>query len=256
MLTTRDDVKTALERDEFRLVYQPIVSLDTLRPVGLEALVRWLHPTHGELGPVKFIEQFERNGAIADLGVWVTRRAMSEAAVWHKAAREKGTDLYLSVNASGYELQQIAYSASLVSMCDDFQHRCQDLRVEIIESEFDLGGDGVSANLTTLRSEEIKVMIDDFGIGASTVERIVEVNADAVKLDASLIRDLENNSSVLELISSVVSAAQLAGIEVVAEGIERQSQLDLLREAGCMFGQGYLFARPVSAAEVPALLEA
>jgi EAL domain-containing protein (putative c-di-GMP-specific phosphodiesterase class I) len=256
MKTTRDSARLALERDEFRLVYQPIVRIDTLQTVGLEALVRWRHPERGELGPATFIEDFERSGAITDLGVWVTRRAMTEAAEWHQAARDKGRDLYLSVNASGYELQQVAYSASLVSMCEDFKHRHQDLRVEIIESQFDLGGHDVSVNLTRLREEHIKVMIDDFGAGASTAERLIAVNADAVKLDASLISDIEHMPDRLSMIAAVVVAAQLVGVEVVAEGIERQSQLDLLRDAGCIFGQGFLIARPVTASGVPFLLEA
>ena len=98
MLTTREAVAAALDRDEFRLVYQPIVELSSGKTVGLEALVRWAHPELGEVGPVNFIQDFERSGAIEDLGVWVTKRAMTEAAEWHRAARERGRDLYLSVN--------------------------------------------------------------------------------------------------------------------------------------------------------------
>lgn len=255
MLTTRDAVAAALHRDEFRLVYQPIVELSSGKTVGLEALVRWAHPELGEVGPVNFIQDFERSGAIEDLGVWVTKRAMTEAAEWHRAARERGRDLYLSVNVSGYELQQLAYSVSLVTMCDDFQHRCQDLRVEVIESEFDLGGDDVKANLATLRREQIKVVIDDFGTGASTVERFIEVDADALKLDRSLIADIETAPERAEIISAVASAARLAGLEVVAEGIERTSQLEVLLAAGCTYGQGYLFSRPVPASSVPSILD-
>lgn len=255
MNITSDGVRSSLERDEFRLVYQPIVLLETRKAVGLEALVRWHHPELGELGPVTFIQEFERNGAIADLGVWVTKRAMTEASAWHRAAQEQGRELYLSVNVSGYELQQLAYSSAVVTMCDDFQHRCQDLRVEVIESEFDLGGQGVKRNLATLRSQKIKVVIDDFGTGASTAERLVEIDADALKLDMSLIADIESNPTRLEQIAAVVAAAELAGLEVVAEGIERESQLELLLAAGCVFGQGYLFSRPVAASEVPLLLD-
>jgi len=255
MHTTRGAVLEALERDEFYLVYQPIVELATRRTVGLEALVRWLHPSDGELSPATFIEQFERNGAITDLGAWVTRRAMAEASEWHRAARAKDRELYLSVNVSGFELQQLTYSPALVSMCNDFEHRCQDLRVEIIESEFDLGGPDVRANLATLRKEEVRVVIDDFGTGASTVDRLLEISADAIKLDASLIADLEDNSERFASIAAVVAAGDLAGVEVVAEGIERESQHDLLLRAGCRFGQGYLFSRPVRAENVPTILD-
>ena len=140
-------------------------------------------------------------------------------------------------------------------MCDDFKHRCQDLRVEVIESEFDLGGREVKKNLETLRKEEIKVMIDDFGTGASTVDRLVEVSADAVKLDATLIADIETNPARPQAIAAVVAAAHLAGLEVIAEGIERETQFELLAVAGCRFGQGYLFSAPVRAADVPAILD-
>lgn len=255
MTSTRSDVLEALDRGEFYLVYQPIVDLQTRNTVGLEALVRWRHPVNGELSPAVFIEEFERNGAIADLGVWVTRTAMAEASEWHRAARDKNRELYLSVNVSGYELQQYTYSVALVTMCDDFKHRCQDLRVEVIESEFDLGGREVKKNLETLRKEEIKVMIDDFGTGASTVDRLVEVSADAVKLDATLIADIETNPARPQAIAAVVAAAHLAGLEVIAEGIERETQFELLAVAGCRFGQGYLFSAPVRAADVPAILD-
>lgn len=255
MKTTRGAVLEALERGEFYLVYQPIVDLLTRRTVGLEALVRWLHPSDGELGPDTFIEQFERNGAIADLGVWVTRTAMAEASEWHRAARAKDRDLYLSVNVSGYELQQLTYSEALVSTCGEFEHRCQDLRVEVIESDFDLAGPDVHSNLATLRGESVRLVIDDFGTGASTIERILEVGADAIKLDRTLIADLEENPDRYESIVAVVAAAELAGVEVVAEGIERESQYALLLKAGCRFGQGYLFSRPVRAADVPSILD-
>lgn len=254
MTPTRPAVLDALDRGEFYLVYQPIVDLQTRQTVGLEALVRWLHPQKGQLSPDVFIEEFESNGAIADLGVWVTSTAITEAADWHPAIRAKNRELYLSINASGFELQQPGYAASLVAVCQGLKHRYQDLRVEVIESHFDLGGPQVRKNLTTLRTKGIMVVIDDFGKGASTVDRLLQIDADAVKFDAELIADLETNTSRPAAIHAVAEAAHLAGLEVIAEGIERDTQLTMLAELGCRFGQGYLFSEPVVAAEVPAIL--
>jgi EAL domain-containing protein (putative c-di-GMP-specific phosphodiesterase class I) len=246
--------RQAIERGDFHLVYQPVVELATRRTVGLEALVRWTHPIHGELGPVLFIEQFERNGAIADLGVWVTKRAMTEAADWHRAAREAGRDLYLSVNVSGFELQQADYGTALVSMCDDFEHRCQELRVEVIESEFDLGGSQVAANLASLRSEDVMVLIDDYGTGASTVSRTIEIDADGIKIDRGLILEIDTDPEQLARVNRIHAAATTAGLEVIVEGIETEVQAEILASHGFAYGQGYLFSRPVPAESVAALL--
>ncbi len=254
MQLSRQHVATALASDEFFLAYQPIVELASRRTVGLEALVRWMHPVDGELAPGVFIGEFERIGAVADLGVWVARRAMAEASEWHKAAREAGRDLFLSINVSGYELQQPEYSEALVTLCDDFAHRCQDLQVEVIESDFDLRGPAVRANLQALRREEIKVLVDDFGAGASTVERVSSLDADGIKIDRSLINGIESDALAQDLLDGILALAGSAGMHVIAEGIETQAQLSVLVEHGCTYGQGFLFSRPVPAASVPDIL--
>ncbi len=255
MEPSRPSVIESLDHGEFSLVYQPIVDLESWTTVGLEVLVRWHHPVDGELSPGGFIKEFERNGAIADLGTWVTRRAMDEALEWQREAVARGREFYLSVNVSGYELQQPDYSASLVAMCDEAEYLCKFLRVEVLESEFDLGGEAVRKNLATLRQKHIMVMIDDFGTGASTVDRLIEIDADAIKLDASVIADIDTNPARPQAISAVTSAAELAGLEVIAEGIERDSQVALLAAVGCRYGQGYLFSAPVAADAVPDILE-
>jgi len=252
---SRTAIRLALDRDEFRLVYQPIVSLTTREAVGLEALVRWSHPTRGEIAPNAFIEVFETNGAIADLGRWVAQRAMTEAAEWHRRAREREQELWLSVNISGCELQQRTYSEVVVTMCDDFQHRCQDLRVEVIESQFDFDRDDVRSNLETLRREGIRVMVDDYGKGSSDVHRLIELTADALKLDIALIADIETNAERRVYLQKLSVIADRAGVELIAEGIERESQLSILIEHGFAFGQGFLFSQPVPASGVGSVLQ-
>ena len=246
----------AIERDEFHLVYQPIVDLDTGLTAGLEALVRWTHPVHGALEPAGFIGEFERNGAIADLGVWVASRAMTEASQWHRAERAAGRELYLSVNVSGYELQQPKYAAALVSICADFEHRCRELRVEIIESDFDLSGAQVAANLIELRAQEVKVLIDDFGAGASTVNRTSEVQADGIKIDRGLVSRITTDDEQLARLIGIHAEATAVGMEVIVEGVETEAQATLLRTHGFAFGQGFLYSRPVPAELVGALLAA
>ena len=242
--------RTAIDRNEFHLVYQPIVELVSRATVGLEALVRWTHPLHGEVGPVAFIEEFERNGAIADLGKWVTTQAMSEAADWHRAARDAGRELYLSVNVSGYELQREDYGAALLAMCDSFEHRCQELRVEVLESEFDLGGDIVAANLAALRSEKIEVYIDDFGAGASDLLRTAVVHADGIKIDRGLITEISTDPLQIERVAEILASARALGLAVIVEGIETDDQAAILSSLGFGYGQGYLYSRPIPAAAV------
>jgi len=249
-----NSVRAALGQDEFRLVYQPIVTLDTGAVVGFEALARWAHPTRGEVSPADFIPAFERTGSIAAFGEWVVRRAMTEAAVWHRRARELNQPLYLSVNVSGYELQQFAYSEAMVTICVDCQHRCRDLRVEVIESFFDLDRQEVRANLETLRRNEVFVMVDDYGTGASDVHRLIELAADAIKLDISMIADIETNAERRRYLEKLSAIARRAGLEVLVEGIERESQLAILLALGYQLGQGFLFSPAVPAAEVGTLL--
>ena len=250
----RGSVRTALDQDQFRLVYQPIVMLNTGGVVGFEALARWAHPTRGEVPPSVFIAAFERTGAIATFGEWVVRRALTEAAVWHRRARELDQPLYLSVNVSGYELQQFAYSEAVVTICVDCQHRCQDLRVEVIESYFDLDRQQVRANLETLRRKEVFVMVDDYGTGASDVHRLIELAADAIKLDISMIADIETNADRRRYLEKLSAIARRADLEVVVEGIERESQLAILLALGYQLGQGFLFSPAVPADEVGTLL--
>jgi len=250
----RNTVRTALDQDEFRLVYQPIVTLDTGDVVGFEALARWAHPTRGEISPADFIPAFERTGTIAAFGEWVVRCAMTEAAVWHRRARELNQPLYLSVNVSGYELQQFAYSEALVTICVDCQHRCQDLRVEVIESFFDLDRQEVRANLETFRRKEVFVMVDDYGTGASDVHRLIELAADAIKLDISMIADIETNANRRRYLEKLSAIARRAGLEVLVEGVERESQLAILLGLGYQLGQGFLFSPAVPAAEVGTLV--
>jgi len=250
----RNTVRTAFDQDEFRLVYQPIVTLDTGDVVGFEALARWAHPTRGEISPADFIPAFERTGAIAAFGEWVVRCAMTEAAVWHRRARELNQPLYLSVNVSGYELQQFAYSEALVTICVDCQHRCQDLRVEVIESFFDLDRQEVRANLETFRRKEVFVMVDDYGTGASDVHRLIELAADAIKLDISMIADIETNADRRRYLEKLSAIARRAGLEVLVEGVERESQLAILLGLGYQLGQGFLFSPAVPAAEVGTLV--
>jgi diguanylate cyclase len=129
------------------------------------------------------------------------------------------------------------------------------LRVEVIESEFDLGGTAARDNIERLRLGDIRIMVDDFGSGASNVHRILELTADAVKLDISLIADIETNPERRRYLGKLASVAAKADVEVIAEGIERESQLRILLDEGFQFGQGFLFARPVPAREVERILQ-
>jgi diguanylate cyclase (GGDEF)-like protein len=253
-LDLENDLRQAIDRDELRVHYQPIVSLMNGAVVGFEALVRWQHPTRGIVPPLAFIPMAEETGLIVPLGRWVLEAACRQAAIWNGARSSKGAPpLFVSVNLSAREFTQ----TDLVDAVSDTLSRTalepDALELEITESVLmDQSEAGIRA-LRDLRRLGVRLVLDDFGTGYSSLSYLKHLPLDTIKIDRTFVAGIEEVAD-RSIVDAVIALAHGLGIGVVAEGIETEEQADRLRELGCELGQGYLFSRAVPAEQTWALM--
>jgi predicted signal transduction protein with EAL and GGDEF domain len=249
----RRDLALAVERDELELHYQPIVDLHSEEILGFEALVRWSHPTRGLLPPVEFIGLAEETGDIVPIGGWVLERACRDLAAW-QANRTTGRELWVSVNVSASQLLNGDLVETARAALTRHGVNPRALTLELTEEALVADTTQAGAVLSVLRSEGVRVAIDDFGTGFSSLRYLHELPADFIKIDRSFVADSDYSAHRDVVLESIVTMASELGLGLIAEGIERTSERDRLRGLAPMAGQGYLFARPVPAAQVPTLL--
>ena len=238
-------LRRALERNELRLYYQPLVRLDTDRLVGFEALLRWEHPEQGLLTPESFIPLAEEAGLIVPLGRWVIREACRQLAAW-RVEGHAVEPLCVSVNLSSREFQQ-AYLVDFVrASLSQWGLTGDRLEIEITESTAMENADVVVERLAALKASGVALSIDDFGAGYSSLAYLHQFPIDKLKIDQSFVaRMLEHgDDDGTPIVTAILALAQHFGIDVVAEGIESLAQRDRLRALGCHLGQGYFFSRP------------
>jgi diguanylate cyclase (GGDEF)-like protein/PAS domain S-box-containing protein len=249
-LGIENDLRLAVERGEFHLEYQPIVSLDGGRITAFEALARWAHPSRGTVPPALFIPHAERTGLIVPLGRWVLREACRQLAEWRRELGPAGHTLGMSVNVSARQLQE---GAGLVhdvrTALADAALPPECLTLEITESVMMQDTEAAHAVLSQLSALRVHLAVDDFGIGYSSLSYIERFPVDVLKIDKSFVDRIAAEASAgngeSPLTAAIILIGQTLGLHVVAEGIERAGQAHRLRELGCEFGQGYLFARPL-----------
>jgi diguanylate cyclase (GGDEF)-like protein/PAS domain S-box-containing protein len=247
-LELRSALDQALAEGAFRLQYQPIVSLADGRTVGFEALLRWHHPTRGLLAPGEFIDVAEDSGLIVPIGDWVLARAMSDAARWSQVTGDSST--YLGVNVSARQFRAQGF-------VDKIRHELaasglapERVMLEITESLLLREDEQVWIDLTALREIGLRVAIDDFGTGYSALSYLRQVPIDVVKIDKSFIDSMSSSAQQKALVEGIVGLAQTLGLQVIAEGIQRPADRDLLVEIGCPLGQGFLYSSPLSTDDV------
>jgi diguanylate cyclase (GGDEF)-like protein/PAS domain S-box-containing protein len=252
-LELRADLVRALDTDQFEAHYQPILDLDTHRIVGCEALVRWQHPRRGLLSPAIFVPLAEESGLIGQLGEWMMERACRDLAGWRANLGGGGQDLAMSVNLSAQEV----HAERLVPAVTDILHRtglpADRLVLEVTESNLLSDTEVIQDQMQRLRSLGARLAIDDFGTGYSSLGYIQRFAFDVMKIDRSFVEGLERTTN-RQIVTAVLDLARELGVRVVAEGIEEELQEQALVELGCHFGQGYLYSRPVPAAEFRKLL--
>ena len=244
-LELRAELDQSLTDGDFILYYQPIVNLGSGKPVGVEALVRWEHPVKGLMAPGQFIDVAEESGLIVPLGSWVLREAVSTIARW-RAERPQSHIPYISVNVSVAQFRMPDFVDQVISVLGEFSLPAKYLLLEITESLLLRDDERVWTDLLALRTAGVRVAIDDFGTGYSALSYLRQVPIDVVKIDKSFVETVSISEQQRALVDGIIGLTNTLGLVVVAEGIEQSAERDILCEIGCLLGQGFLFARPMS----------
>ena len=253
-LQLETDLRGALERGEFRNFYQPIVSLDSGRIVGFEALLRWQHPTRGLVGPDEFIFVAEETGLIRELGWWNLREACRQMNDWRRSPNGQG-DLIISVNLSAKQFLQPNLVADIRKLLHELSLPPDALKLEITESAVMADPSAAVEMLQQIKDIGIRLAIDDFGTGYSSLSYLHRFPLDTLKIDRSFIRDMQGEGEGMEIARTILPMASNLRLDVVAEGVETIEQVTLLKQLHCNYAQGYYFSKPLSAEGTTALLQ-
>ena len=247
-----NDLRGALAGKQFQLFYQPVVELTTGRIYKAEALLRWLHPRNGYIDPAEFIPIAEDTSMIIEIGEWVFQEAVHQVKQWRSTLN---ADFQISINKSPIQFQSKHNNHVLwFQYLSSLGLSTSSIAIEITERLLLDASHFITDQLLTLRDEGIQVSLDDFGTGYSSLSYLKKFDIDYLKIDRSFVSNLELGSNDLVLCEAIIVMAHKLGIEVIAEGIETEIQRDLLIAAGCDYGQGYLFSKPLPAPEFEAFI--
>ena len=252
-LEKTEDLQKAVDEGQFVLHYQPIVSLDGADAMGLEALIRWEHPTRGLLPPKEFISLAEETGLIIPIGRWVLAEACRRAQEWQRAHALAGR-LKMSVNLSARQFQHdgLIQDVSTALWASHLDPAC--LVLEITESVLVHDSESVIARMLELKALGVAFAVDDFGTGYSSLRYLQRFPIDILKVDKSFVDDVGDSDTALVVATAIVQLSKSLNLDTVAEGIEKACQVDRLRALGCHYGQGFFFARPVAPEDIDGLL--
>jgi diguanylate cyclase (GGDEF)-like protein/PAS domain S-box-containing protein len=252
-LQVESDLRHALGRDELRLAYQPIVSLATEAPVGVEALLRWEHPQRGLVPPYEFISVAEENGLIERIGDWVLESACRQAAAWYRQ-RPDAAPLGISVNISGKQLagQRLPQVVSRLLAETKLDPAC--LHLEITESVMVGDAETLTETLQALKRIGVRLVLDDFGTGYSSFGYLTRLPLDALKVDRSYIDGLGSDARDTAITQAIIAMSNALSLEAIGEGVETEVHAAELRRLGCKLAQGFYFARPAPAETITAML--
>jgi len=246
-------LRRAVEREEFRVHYQPIVSLKTGTIAGFEALLRWERPGVGIVGPGQFIAVAEEMGLIVPIGVWAFRKACEQARCWHLEHPQE-QPLTMSVNISGRQFAQSDLVAQLEKILLDTQVKPTSIKLEITESVTMGDAERTIKVIRELKKLGLRISIDDFGTGFSSLSYLRRFPIDTLKIDRSFVSNLDTNSESREIVRTIIALARTLGMDIVAEGTERLEEVSFLRNLGSDYAQGYFFSRPVDSEQADTLL--
>jgi diguanylate cyclase (GGDEF)-like protein/PAS domain S-box-containing protein len=252
------DLLRALDRSEFRLLYQPIVELETGAPYGVEALVRWQHPTRGLVPPAAFIPVAEESGAIVAIGRWVLHEACAQAARWHAEARRRAPDAppaSITVNVSRRQLADPALADDVRAALAASALPPAALVLEITEGVLMEDAAQAVARLRTLRELGVRIAVDDFGTGYSSLSYLQQFPVDILKIDRTFVGGVAGGGKEAALARTIIALGDMLALTTVAEGVENAAQRAQLQALGCALGQGFLFARPLPPGDAAALFD-
>lgn len=253
LLQLENDLRRALERQELRLHYQPIVALATGKIVGFEALVRWQHPERGLISPIKFIPIAEETGLIIPLGQWVLHEACRQLKVWQEQFPST-PPLTVSVNLSSRQFSQQSLIGEIRHTLETTGLAANHLKLEITETAIMENTESAMDMLLQIKEMGIQLSVDDFGTGYSSLGYLYRFPMDLLKIDRSFISRVDVDGEKLELVRTIITLAWNLGMDVIAEGVETTKQLAQLKALKCEYAQGYLFSKPLCVADVETLL--
>lgn len=240
-------LRSALDQNEFHLVYQPQINLETNQLIGMETLLRWQHPDVGLIPPSRFIPIAERAGLINDIGTWVLENACTQGKAW----LDKGYDIgRIAVNVAGPQITQRNLQDVVSSILQKTQFPTQHLELEVTESFVMKQTDEAIELLRGLQNTGIEIAIDDFGTGYSSLSYLKKLPIDKLKIDQSFISGIVDNSDDSAITDAIISLGYALSLTTIAEGVETQEQADALKVKGCQQAQGYLYSRPLSAEQL------
>ncbi len=248
-LKLENDLRRALEREQLVLYYQPQFDLERKAVIGAEALLRWKHPELGMIPPNRFIPIAEETGLIVSIGQWVLQEACRQCSRWHSAGAR------IAVNVSALQFSRADFVSTVAASVEQAGLRSEQLELELTESLLMHRIEETAARMSHLRALGVRISLDDFGTGYSSLSQLQRLPIDSIKIDRSFLKDMDAGSTDVSLIGSIVGLAHSMGMNVVAEGIETQKQLDALRAMGCDHGQGFLMGRPVPPDEIGRFME-
>ncbi|QSJ18272.1 EAL domain-containing protein [Nostoc sp. UHCC 0702] len=254
-LHLENDLRRAIERREFRVYYQPIVSLTSGSIVGFEALLRWQHPERGLLNPGDFISLAEETGLIIEIGYWTLYEACHQMQAWQLNERPSVLEkMHVNLSIKQFSQPNLIKQIEQILHSSGIDHRI--LILEITESVIMENGDQTTATLSQIQDLGVKISIDDFGTGHSSLARLSSFPISVLKIDKSFISQMDSNSRNLEIIEIIVTLAHKLGIQVTAEGVETKEQVAFIRKLNCEYAQGYFFSPPLDSSDASALIMA
>ncbi len=245
-------IKTAIENDELSLLYQPKFRLKDQQLVGAEALLRWTSNSHGTFTPADFISIAEANGKIRDFDDWVMRTVIDQLAQWESSDINP---VEISLNFSALQASRPKLAEAMFGIAGDKQHLMKKIEIEITETSAIENITVVEENILDLKEAGMKIAMDDFGAGHSSLTLLTRCPIDTLKIDREVIREIHSDSRSRIVVQSMIDLASSLDVSVCAEGIEHKQQVHVLSEMNCEFGQGYYFSEPLSAAQLTTLME-
>ncbi len=246
------NLRNALDRHEFYMHYQPIIDLETGKTVFLEALIRWKHPSIGNISPDDFLPFAEESGLMKNIGEWLINESMSACALWNKG---RETVIPVSINISSSQLNNESFYVDISKLLTLHQLTPKCVILELTEHHFLSDSEQTRQNLEKLKKLGVAIAIDDFGTGYSSLSYIVRFTPSRIKIDRSFIHGIEKDIYCNEMIETITSITKRLPIVAIAEGVENKKQLDYLVEKGYKYGQGFLFSKPIPESNIVTLLD-
>jgi diguanylate cyclase (GGDEF)-like protein/PAS domain S-box-containing protein len=251
-VSLEDELRKAIEMQQFQLYYQ--IQMDSLhRPLGAEALIRWLHPERGFVPPLQFIPLAEETGLILPIGLWVLETACAQIKAWQRATLTR--ELILAVNVSAKQFRQADFVAQVQAAIQRHDIKPMLLKLELTEGMLLENIEDTIVTMNTLNEIGVQFSLDDFGTGYSSLQYLKRLPLDQIKIDQSFVRNIATDSSDKAIVRTIIAMAQSLGLDVIAEGVETEEQRQLLLSKGCTNYQGYLFSKPVPIEQFEASLK-